>query len=71
MRIQMESTAMIVDIGGVRTRVWNAVTEDGVQCFAFVASLAFRAEETPSEVETELIELEEPLLDDARLRARV
>jgi hypothetical protein len=71
MRIQMESTAMIVDVGGVRTRVWNAVTEDGVQCFAFVASLAFRADETPSNVEEELMELDAPLLDEARLRGKV
>jgi hypothetical protein len=70
MRIQMESTEIFAAINGVKTRVWNGVTEDGVQCFAFVACLAFRGDETPIGVEIELMELDAPLLED-KLRGRV
>jgi hypothetical protein len=72
MRIQMESTEMIVTInGGVKTRIWNAVTEDGVQCFAFVACLGFRADQPLIEVEKELLEVASPLLDEAHIRVKV
>jgi hypothetical protein len=71
MRIQMESTAIIVTVQGVKCRVWNGVTEDGVQCFAFVACLAFRADHPPTGIEAELIEMDAPILDESELRGGV
>ena len=42
MKILMESTEMIVKLGGVECRIWNAVTEDGTQCYVFVRRIAVR-----------------------------
>ena len=44
LKIQAESTSIVVDLGGVECRVWNATTESGDQCFLFVHRVASRAE---------------------------
>lgn len=42
MKIPMESTPHIVTVDGVECRVWNAVTENEVQCLVFVRRIAVR-----------------------------
>lgn len=42
MRIQMEPSGPVVKLDGVECRVWNGVTEAGVQCFVFVHRIAVR-----------------------------
>ena len=42
MKILMESTEMVVEMGDVECRIWNAVTEDGTQCYVFVHRIAVR-----------------------------
>jgi hypothetical protein len=46
LKIVAESTSIVVDLGGVECRVWNATTESGEQCFLFVCQVATRAELT-------------------------
>jgi hypothetical protein len=40
MKILMESTPHIVTVDGVECRVWNAVTDNDIQCFVFVHRIA-------------------------------
>jgi hypothetical protein len=40
MRIQAEPSEIFAEVNGTRCRVWNAVTEDGVQVFLFVCRVA-------------------------------
>ena len=42
MKILMESTEHIATLDGVECRVWNAVTENDIQCFIFVHRIAVR-----------------------------
>jgi hypothetical protein len=60
MRIQIEPSEILVDIDGVTTRVWNGVTEEGVQCFVFVARVAVRAEDDALDLASVLIEVDQP-----------
>ena len=43
-KIQAESTHIVLELDGVECRVWNAVTETGEQCFLFVHRVATRGE---------------------------
>jgi hypothetical protein len=43
-KIQAESTHIVLELDGVECRVWNATTEGGEQCFLFVHRVASRAE---------------------------
>jgi hypothetical protein len=71
MKIQMESTEIMAEVDGIKTRIWNGITEDGVQCFVFAAYVAFRADMPISRgAEQELIELDPPE-QDGRLKGRV
>ncbi|HEV3193024.1 MAG TPA: hypothetical protein VGY54_21100 [Polyangiaceae bacterium] len=40
MKLTIESTDQIADIGGVAARVWIGTTEDGIKVFVFVATIA-------------------------------
>jgi hypothetical protein len=43
-KVQAESTHILLNVDGVETRVWNAVTEDGEHVFLFVHRVASRNE---------------------------
>lgn len=64
MKITIESTSKIVDIGGgLQARVWEGRTESGTPVFAFVTRVAVSKDE-PADVlkrfERELTEQREP-----------
>lgn len=40
MKIVIESTGEIVQLWGVRCRVWNGVTEGGSECKVFIPAIA-------------------------------
>ena len=40
MKMTLESTDQIVDLNGVKCRVWEGTSERGTQVFAFVAQVA-------------------------------
>jgi hypothetical protein len=46
---------MVVDLNGVLTRVWNGITDGGVQAFVFVHRIAVRNTEDAAVFERELI----------------
>ena len=55
MRIQIEPTDIFTTIGNEPVRVWNGITDEGVQCFVFVARVAVKAEDDPLGLAGELI----------------
>lgn len=57
MRVQIEPTELVVDLNGVQARVWNGITESGVQVFVFVHRVAVRSTEHAAAFERELIEM--------------
>lgn len=56
MKMQIESTEQITEIGGVPVRVWKGVTESGVDCFVFVHLIAVRNDHDSTEFERDLAE---------------
>jgi hypothetical protein len=59
-KITIESTDQIIMIDGVAMRVWNGVSERGVECFVFVHRLAVREDRDASQFEQELAEQTPP-----------
>jgi len=57
MRLQIEPSEMIVDLNGVQVRVWNGISEQGIQVFVFVHRLAVRNDDDLAAFERELIEV--------------
>ncbi len=57
MRLQIEPSEMIVDLNGVQVRVWNGISEQGVQVFVFVHRLAVRNDDDLAAFERELIDM--------------
>jgi len=55
-----KSTTKIVTLNGVPHRIWEAVTDSGIKCFLFVASVMVHEEEDQSEFESELEEQSQP-----------
>ena len=61
MKITIESTDKITQIGDVPVRVWSGMTEAGVPCFVFVHRLAVRNGEDQSQFDAELREMSPPI----------
>ena len=56
MRIQLESTDKIVTLNGVPARIWEGVTESGIEIHAFITRVAVHKDADASEFEAELQE---------------
>jgi hypothetical protein len=56
MKATIESTDLIVDVGGVPARVWNGRTENGVEFLAFITRLAVPEGQDCTQFESELRE---------------
>jgi hypothetical protein len=56
MKILMESTPHLVTVDGTECRIWNAVTENEIQCFFFVHRIAVRNSEDQQDF-SELLEM--------------
>lgn len=56
MKVQLHSTEKIVTINGIPARVWEGVTEGGVNCHAFITRIAVHENDDASEFEKELQE---------------
>lgn len=56
MKIQIEATDRIVDLDGVKCRVWNGKTERGIECLVFVHRLAVRSDDDTNQFDQELQE---------------
>jgi hypothetical protein len=61
MRLQIEPSEIMVERDGKKVRVWNGVSENGTQCFVFVAAVAVR-EGWEAEFERELEDYDAPLV---------
>lgn len=70
MNVQLHSTDKIVTINGIPARVWEGVTEGGVNCHAFITRIAVHQDDDASEFERELQEHSPPsaALDSIPLR---
>lgn len=60
MKVQLHSTEKIVTINGIPARVWEGVTEGGVNCHAFITRIAVHENDDASEFEKELQEHSPP-----------
>ena len=60
MRLQVEPTPIFCQVNGARVRVWNGITDDGVQCFLFTTCVAVRANDDAGALAAELIEQKVP-----------
>ena len=63
MKVQLESTTKIVELNGVPARVWEGVTESGIEVHAFITRVAVNQEEDTSQFEQELQVCREPSAD--------
>jgi hypothetical protein len=57
MRVQAEPSEIFTEVDRARVRVWNGITDEGVQCFLFVARVAVRTEDDPLSLARELTEV--------------
>lgn len=60
MKMQIESTDQITDMGNVPVRVWKGITESGVPCLVFVHRIAVLNSEDQSQFDAELKEMLPP-----------
>lgn len=60
LKIQIESTDQLTDFAGVAVRVWNGVTEDGVECILLVHRVCVRDDKDAKRLDAELIEMGPP-----------
>lgn len=65
MNVQLHSTTKIVTINGVPARVWEGVTEGGINCHAFITRIAVHKNDDASEFEKELNEVHAPCTVDS------
>ena len=54
MKVQLASTAKIVELNGVPARVWEGVTESGIEVHAFITRIAVNKDADTSQFEEEL-----------------
>jgi hypothetical protein len=59
-QITIRATSVFTEIGGVRVRVWEGVTEGGVACHVFVRLLAVREDTDRAQFDAELESVPEP-----------
>ena len=60
MKLELHSTDRLVDVNGARCRVWHGVTEDGVECVAFITRVAVRADAGRTRLDEQLLEQPAP-----------
>lgn len=61
MKVTLESTTKIVDLNnGVKARLWEGRTENGIEVHAFVARIAVDKDADVSQFERELLEQRPP-----------
>ncbi len=60
MKITIESTPTITEVGGTKVRLWTGVTESGIPCKVFVRLLAVRNDQDASQFAAELDETARP-----------
>jgi hypothetical protein len=63
MKVQLHSTEKIVQINGVPARVWEGITEAGIQCHAYITRIAVHKDDDATEFEKELQEHSPPSAD--------
>lgn len=63
MKVQLESTTKIVEVNGVPARVWEGITESGIQVHCFITRIAINekeSEEAQAQFKNELQECRTP-----------
>jgi hypothetical protein len=60
MKIELHSTAQIVELNGVHCRVWEGTTAGGIKLTAFIVRVAVERSDDSSEFERELHETTQP-----------
>ena len=60
MRIKMTATTELTDLDGIPVRVWDGVTDQGIECIVFVHRVAVRRDRDQQQFEQELEALPEP-----------
>jgi len=60
MKITLESTSQIVQMGGAECRVWEGTTESGIALTAFIGRVAVKADEDCAQFIEELKEQRPP-----------
>lgn len=63
MKIEIESTAKIVELDGVPARVWEGRTSTGIPVHCFVTRIAVAHDQQHAEFERELLACRRPSLD--------
>lgn len=63
MKITIENTDILTFIEGAVVRVWNGVTEGGIECDVYVKVIRVRADADNEAFERELMEIPEPAID--------
>lgn len=63
MKIIMEPTTKLVDVNGVKTRLWQGHTENGIACHAYVALVGVDRSADTTDFERELREVAAPRPD--------
>jgi hypothetical protein len=70
-RISLESTSRIVELNGVRARVWQGKTASGIPVAAFITSIVVERTEDTAAFDRELLEHAEPRADLREFPARM
>jgi len=60
MKIQIESTTLIVSVNGVACRVWEGETERGIRVTCLIPRIAVKSDQDASQFEAELVEKRPP-----------
>jgi hypothetical protein len=67
MRLTLESTTKIVDFQGVKARLWQGKTENGIECHAFVTCVCVTKECDTSEFDRDLLTMKHSDAQSARM----
>lgn len=71
MKVNLESTTKIVELNGVPARVWQGITESGIEVHAFITRIALHKDDDATEFEKELKECAVPRSDIQSFPARM
>ncbi len=63
MKVQLESTTAIVELNGIKCRVWEGQTASGVKVHALIPRIAAHKDQDLTEFERELEEQAPPSLE--------
>jgi hypothetical protein len=63
MKVQLESTTAIVELNGMKCRVWEGTTESGVKVHALIPRIAAHKDQDLSQFERELGEQAPPSME--------